>query len=109
RRAATGATSFATPSPATSAAARATGRSSTRARRPWPAAATWTRRTRRAARLASLPKDATLAQDFFAPVSVAALADFLLARPQATILAGGTDVGLLITKQHKDLPEVAYT
>jgi xanthine dehydrogenase small subunit len=63
----------------------------------------------RCARLASLPRDSSLAQDFFVPVSVAALAEFLLARPQATILAGGTDVGLLVTKQHKDLAEVAYT
>jgi len=46
---------------------------------------------------------------FFIPTTVAELASFLVERPQATILAGGTDVGLWITKQHRDLNQVAYT
>ncbi|MEW5686835.1 MAG: xanthine dehydrogenase small subunit [Pseudomonadota bacterium] len=41
---------------------------------------------------------------FFAPASGEALAEVLLAHPDATILAGGTDVGLWVTKQHRALP-----
>ena len=43
---------------------------------------------------------------FFAPNSVAALADLLAAHPDAVILAGGTDVGLWVTKQHRSLDVV---
>jgi len=60
-------------------------------------------------RLADLPKETTLVKGFFSPVTLAELSDFLVAHPQATILAGGTDAGLWITKQHRDLGEVAYT
>ncbi|HVJ11421.1 MAG TPA: FAD binding domain-containing protein, partial [Burkholderiales bacterium] len=45
---------------------------------------------------------------FFAPTTSDELASFLAEHPQATILAGGTDVGLWITKQHRDLGRVAY-
>ncbi len=45
---------------------------------------------------------------FFAPRQVDALADCLLAHPQATLLAGGTDVGLWVNKQLRLLPEVIY-
>src|SRR5919109_1292814 len=62
----------------------------------------------RRARLASMPKDSFRVSNFFAPVSVAELAASLAEHPQATILAGGTDVGLWITKQHRDLAHVAY-
>src|ERR1700682_885365 len=62
----------------------------------------------RLARLAALPKDATRVRGFFAPTTAAELASFLAEQPQATILAGGTDVGLLITKQHRDLERIAY-
>ena len=62
----------------------------------------------RATRIAALPKDGTHAGAFFAPASIDELAGFLLDRPTATILAGGTDVGLLITKQHRDLDTIAY-
>jgi len=62
----------------------------------------------RAKRIAALPKDATRIKSFFSPLSVAELASFLVEHPQATILAGGTDAGLWITKQHRDLDEVAY-
>jgi xanthine dehydrogenase small subunit len=60
-------------------------------------------------RIASLPRDSLLVDGFFSPASVAELAEFLEQHPQATILAGGTDVGLWMTKQHRDLAEVAYT
>jgi xanthine dehydrogenase small subunit len=63
----------------------------------------------RRARVASLPASAALVKGFAVPAKAEELADFLAQHPQATILAGGTDVGLLITKQHKDLAEVAYT
>ena len=46
---------------------------------------------------------------FHAPQSLAALADLLQAQPQATLLAGGTDVGLWVTKQHRELDTVIYT
>jgi xanthine dehydrogenase small subunit len=62
----------------------------------------------RKARLAALPRDSVRVRNFFAPASLAELAAFLVEHPQATILAGGTDVGLWITKQHRDLDYVAY-
>ena len=47
--------------------------------------------------------------DFLAPRTAAALADQLLATPDATLLAGGTDVGLWVTKQHRELGTIVYT
>ena len=46
---------------------------------------------------------------FFAPVSNEELAGLLAAHQDATILAGGTDVGLWVTKQHRILDTVIYT
>ena len=46
---------------------------------------------------------------FFAPVSTTELAETLAAHPKATLLAGGTDVGLWVTKMHRELPVVIYT
>lgn len=46
---------------------------------------------------------------FFAPRSTAGLAKLLAQHPDATILAGGTDVGLWVTKQHRQLDTVIYT
>jgi xanthine dehydrogenase small subunit len=63
----------------------------------------------RRARIASLPRDSALLKRFFVPVSSKELAAFLVEHPRATILAGGTDVGLWITKEHRDLDEVVYT
>ena len=40
---------------------------------------------------------------FMAPRSLDALADVAAAHPDATIIAGSTDTGLWITKQHRDL------
>ena len=43
---------------------------------------------------------------FLAPRTLGAFAAAVEANPDATILAGGTDVGLWVTKQHRDLPTV---
>ncbi len=53
-----------------------------------------------------LPEDA--AERYFAPHSMTELTQLLLRHPQATILAGGTDVGLWVTKQHRTLPMIIY-
>jgi xanthine dehydrogenase small subunit len=45
---------------------------------------------------------------FAAPGSVAALADLYARHPDATILAGATDVGLWITKQLRRLPKIIH-
>jgi xanthine dehydrogenase small subunit len=45
---------------------------------------------------------------YVAPTTVAELAQALAARPDATILAGGTDVGLRVTKQYAELPTIVY-
>lgn len=66
----------------------------------------------RAEALAALPRDAVLVEAggsrFFIPTGAEELAGYLAERPRATLLAGGTDVGLWITKQHRDLHDVAY-
>ena len=46
---------------------------------------------------------------FFAPHDADALARLVQQFPEATILAGGTDVGLWVTKQHRRLDTVIYT
>jgi xanthine dehydrogenase small subunit len=45
---------------------------------------------------------------FYAPRSIAELAELRAVHPQATILAGNTDVGLWVTKQLRDLREIIY-
>ena len=45
---------------------------------------------------------------FFAPQSVAELCDLLQGHPQAVLVAGATDVGLWVTKQHRKLDTVIY-
>ena len=45
---------------------------------------------------------------YFAPRSSAQLAELLLQHPEATILAGGTDVGLWVTKQLRRLNTIIY-
>lgn len=45
---------------------------------------------------------------YFAPITVDDLADLMIDYPNATILAGGTDVGLWVTKMHKVLDVVIY-
>ncbi len=46
---------------------------------------------------------------FIAPRSLAELTDVLDREPMALILGGGTDVGLWVTKQHRDLPLLVAT
>lgn len=46
------------------------------------------------------------ANGVFMPNSEQALADYLLQHPQARLLAGGTDLGLEVTQQMKDLPSL---
>ena len=46
---------------------------------------------------------------FFAPSDIDALAGVLEQYPDATILAGGTDIGLWVTKQHRELETIVYT
>ena len=47
-------------------------------------------------------------QRFFAPISTAELAECYEQYPEATLLAGGTDVGLWVTKQFRALPVLIY-
>ncbi|MDB5433182.1 MAG: xanthine dehydrogenase, small subunit [Caulobacter sp.] len=46
---------------------------------------------------------------YFAPRSLEALAALALKYPEAVLVAGGTDVGLWVTKQHRSLPVVIST
>jgi xanthine dehydrogenase small subunit len=46
---------------------------------------------------------------FAAPASAEKLAALYAKQPDATILSGGTDVGLWITKQLRDLPKIIHT
>ena len=48
------------------------------------------------------------AASFFAPQTIDELTAYLMAQPDARILAGGTDVGLWVTKQHRDLNKLVY-
>jgi xanthine dehydrogenase small subunit len=63
------------------------------------------------ARLQALDTEAMLelhhaGQSWIAPRTVAELAEVLLLHPDATLLAGGTDVGLWVTKQHRVLETI---
>ncbi len=65
------------------------------------------------ARLRALGDDDTLALSgpqgrFFAPATVAGLADLVTAHPQATLVAGATDVGLWVTKGMQRLDPVIF-
>jgi len=64
-------------------------------------------------RLHDLEDDETLALSgpgghFFAPVTVAGLADLVSAHPRATLVAGATDVGLWVTKGMRRLDPVIF-
>jgi len=45
---------------------------------------------------------------FNSPRSVSELAELVQGSPDATLLAGGTDVGLWVTKQHRVLDDIVY-
>ena len=67
-----------------------------------------------AAQLAALARDAAFeysagGQRWIAPSSSAELAAACAAHPDAQIIAGATDVGLWITKQHRQLGTLIYT
>ena len=66
------------------------------------------------AKLATLQRERALVyefagQRFFSPQSVEDLARLRLAHPDALLVAGATDVGLWVTKQHRDLGTVIHT
>jgi xanthine dehydrogenase small subunit len=48
-------------------------------------------------------------RNFHAPCDSDELAAALMANPEATILAGGTDIGLWVTKQYRELSTIIYT
>ena len=65
-------------------------------------------------RLAALAQDAPLSHvspqgEFHAPRRLADLLALRAALPQARLVAGSTDVGLWVTKQHRELPTLLYT
>lgn len=69
---------------------------------------------RRVERLQSIQHGDTVALEcgakrYFAPRSCNELVELLGAWPDARLLAGGTDVGLWVTKQHRELDTVIYT
>jgi len=71
------------------------------------------RRQQVAGKLAALADDADVFvgsdQSFFAaPASIEALAQLCLAHPDATLVAGATDVGLWITKALAEMPKVIW-
>ncbi len=45
-------------------------------------------------------------QVYFAPRSIAALAETIRHNPDAILVSGGTDLGLVVTKQHRSLPSL---
>jgi xanthine dehydrogenase small subunit len=45
---------------------------------------------------------------YFAPASLADLSELYIEHPNASLLAGGTDVGLWVTKGHRDLNTIIY-
>lgn len=69
---------------------------------------------RRIDKLSALDTDEPLCVErhgkkFFAPRSLDHFATLVAEYSSATILAGGTDVGLWVTKQQRDLPVIIYT
>lgn len=79
----------------------------------YPSPARWSRddahSPARVAALKSLRRPSALSQSAFtAPHTVEALARILEEKPDALILAGGTDVGLWVTKQLRTLPPIVY-
>jgi xanthine dehydrogenase small subunit len=70
--------------------------------------------TKRLAKLKALTRSEGLeiehaGKRFYAPQDVETLAAVVERNPDATILAGGTDVGLWVSKQHRNLETVIYT
>src|SRR5512145_651148 len=79
----------------------------------YPAPCRWSRddaqSTERRQRLAKLRRRTALdIPGFFAPRTLNELADRLAAQPDSLILAGGTDIGLWVTKHLRELPPLVY-
>jgi xanthine dehydrogenase small subunit len=79
----------------------------------YPAPQSWDRSaptsSLRCQQLRSIRRDTALrTKDFRAPRTVAELAEVFESEPTALLLAGGTDIGLWVTKQLRDLPTVLY-
>ncbi len=77
-------------------------------------AAEWSKATDRTAELKKLQRNDMLQLEhngrrFLAPCDSDEFAACLARYPDATILAGGTDVGLWVTKQHRELTTVIYS
>lgn len=76
----------------------------------------WSRRASQSeaiqSRLAQIQRDGALemaaSPGYAAPVELADLAERYRAAPDALLLAGGTDVGLWVTKQYRSLPPLLY-
>ena len=84
------------------------------ARRDWMRTPGATESTERVSTLRTIERGNTLAiehdgRKFFAPRTVSEMAQLYAEYPEAVILAGGTDVGLWVTKRLRDLPIVIYT
>jgi xanthine dehydrogenase small subunit len=63
----------------------------------------------RVTRLRNVQSEATLSYaGFVAPTSIDDLAAILERQPESLLLAGGTDVGLWVTKQLRELPPIVY-
>ena len=65
-------------------------------------------------RLKAIQRTDTLAfesggRKYFAPVTADGLAEVLQQHPKACIVAGGTDIGLLVTKDHRDFDVLVHT
>ena len=79
----------------------------------YPSPVHWSRQSAqdpgRGQALRALRRDAALTlPGWHAPRTVDELAAVLSAQPEALILAGGTDVGLWVTKQLRELSTVVY-
>ncbi|MEX1994844.1 MAG: xanthine dehydrogenase small subunit [Steroidobacteraceae bacterium] len=53
-------------------------------------------------------RQSTAGSSYVAPCTIAELAQALAERPDATLLAGGTDLGLRVTKDLAHLPQIVY-
>ena len=78
----------------------------------YPAPARWScadaQSAARIQRLQTLQSGSLKLPGFRAPSTVNELAEALQAQPDAQLLAGGTDVGLLVTKELRELPAMVY-
>jgi xanthine dehydrogenase small subunit len=79
----------------------------------YPTPARWDRGARRSparcAALCALRREPALRlPGFHAPRTIEELTAALEAEPDALVLAGGTDIGLWVTKQLRDLPPIVY-